>query len=437
MSLSVIGLGRLGLPFSFFLGSRGYRVYGYDNDDRLKNIIQNNVKSLEPNLNNYIKKYRKNFFYEKTLKNIILKTNTTFLVLPTPSNNDGSFSNNYIKNCLEKIGVQLKSKKNENHLIVITSTVSPGSCSYFVKILVDKGLENGKDFSIIYNPHFIAQGTTIYNLENPDLLLIGSDNKKSKKKINFIYQKIYNKNNFFKNTNFLEAEIAKISINCFITTKISFSNYISEICQKFGNADAKNVLDVIGQDKRINHSYMKIGTKFSGPCFPRDNNALINYSKKIKVKYFIPKATNQINYSQSNRILNVIENILKTKKKKLRLGIFGLTYKSNTNIILDSQADNLLKKIYKKKIKFNKILVYDEFLEKHEIKKYNKYLTLVENIKEFCKNSDIILLLYPHYKDQFFKNFSPKKEKFLLDCWRRVNVVKKNFVLINFGKFNF
>ena len=119
------------------------------------------------------------------------------------------------------------------------------------------------------------------------------------------------------------------------------------------------------------------------------------------------------------------------------MGIFGLTYKSNTNIILDSQADNLLKKIYKKKIKFNKILVYDEFLEKNEIKKYNKYLILVENIKEFCENSDIILLLYPHYKDQFFKNFSPKDEKFLLDCWRRVNVVKKNFILISFGKFNF
>ena len=437
MNISVIGLGRLGLPFSFFLASHGQRVYSYDKDNSLENIIKINKKNLEPNLNNYIKKYRKNFFYEKNIKNIILKTNITFLVLPTPSSKDGSFSNDYIKDCLEKIAPELKKKKNKNHLIVITSTVSPGSCDYFIRILVKKGLRNQKDFSIIYNPHFIAQGSTIYNLEKPDVLLIGTDNDLSKKKINILYKKIYTNNSFFKNTNFLEAEISKISINCFITTKISFSNYISEICQKLGNADAKVVLDVIGQDKRINHAYMKVGTKFSGPCFPRDNNALISYSKKIKVNHFIPKATNQVNALQSIRILKILENILKINKKKMRLGIFGITYKSNTNLILDSQADSLLKEIYKKELKFDKILVYDEFLTKHEVKKYNKHLILIEDIKQFCNNSDIIILLYPHKKDQFFKKFVSKDKKYLLNCWRKVNEVNKCFHLINLGKFNF
>jgi UDPglucose 6-dehydrogenase len=437
MNVSVIGLGRLGLPFSFFLASHGQQVYSYDKDNSLENIIKINKKNLEPNLNNYIKKYRKNFFYEKNIKNIILKTNITFLVLPTPSSKDGSFSNDYIKDCLEKIAPELKKKKNKNHLIVITSTVSPGSCDYFIRILVKKGLRNQKDFSIIYNPHFIAQGSTIYNLEKPDVLLIGTDNDLSKKKINILYKKIYTNNSFFKNTNFLEAEISKISINCFITTKISFSNYISEICQKLGNADAKVVLDVIGQDKRINHAYMKVGTKFSGPCFPRDNNALISYSKKIKVNHFIPKATNQVNALQSIRILKILENILKINKKKMRLGIFGITYKSNTNLILDSQADSLLREMYKKELKFDKILVYDEFLKKHEVQKYNKHLNLIEDIKQFCNNSDIIILLYPHKKDQFFKKFVSKDKKYLLNCWRRVNEVNKCFHLINLGKFNF
>ena len=437
MRVSVIGLGKLGLPFSFFLASHGQQVYTYDKDSSLENIIKINKKNVEPNLNNYIKKYRKNFFYEKNIKNIILKTNITFLVLPTPTNKDGSFSNDYIEDCLEKIAIQLKKKKNKNHLIVITSTVSPGSCDYFIRTLVKKGLRNQKDFSIIYNPHFIAQGSTIYNLEKPDLLLIGTDNDVSKKKINILYKKIYTNHSFFKNTNFLEAEISKISINCFITTKISFSNYISEICQKSGNADAKIVLDVMGQDKRINHAYMKIGTKFSGPCFPRDNNALISYSKKIRVNCFIPKATNQVNALQSTRILKILENILKINKKRMRLGIFGITYKSNTNLILDSQADSLIREIYKKKLKFEKIFAYDEFLTKHEVKKYNRHLNLIGDIKQFCNNSDVIILLYPHKKDQFFKKFVSKDKKYLLNCWRRVNEVSKCFHLINFGKFNF
>ena len=98
-------------------------------------------------------------------------------------------------------------------LIVITTTGSPGSCEeIFIPHLNKKGLKNGKDFSIIYNPHFIAQGTTIYNLEKPDLLLLGSDSQISYNAIKKFYSKIY-KSNIFKETSLREGEIAKIAIN--------------------------------------------------------------------------------------------------------------------------------------------------------------------------------------------------------------------------------
>ena len=109
--------------------------------------------------------------------------------------------------------------------------MSPGSCDKFVKYMDNKGLINNIDFSFIYNPHFIAQGTTLHNLEKPDLILIGTDNEFTKNKINSFYNKIYKRKNLLKNTNFKEGEISKIAINCYITTKISFSNYISEISE--------------------------------------------------------------------------------------------------------------------------------------------------------------------------------------------------------------
>ena len=115
------------------------------------------------------------------------------------------------------------------------------------------------------------------------------------------------------------------------------------------SADAKVILDVIGQDKRIGHSYLKVGSKFSGPCFPRDNYALINYSKNQRINPSIATATNLINSRQSNRILKVIKKLSKINDKKLSLGICGLTYKSDTNLILDSQGDSLIKDLRNKK----------------------------------------------------------------------------------------
>ena len=434
MRISVIGLGRLGLPFSFFLASKGNYVLAYDKDLSIKNKI-NSKKNIEPGLNKYIGKYRNRIFIKDKINDLISDTNITFIVLPTPSNNDGSFSNSFIFKSLNEISKSLKFKKKKNHTIVITSTVSPGSCDLFVSFMKKKGLKNNIDFSFVYNPHFIAQGTTLHNLEKPDLILLGTDCKKSKKKINNFYNKVYKKNDIFKNTNFKEGEISKISINCYITTKISFSNYISEISESVNNIDAKIILDVIGQDKRINHSYMKVGTKFSGPCFPRDNFALINFSKKMNVKPFIPIATNIINSKQSLRIIKILKKILKKEKKSLTLGIFGLTYKPDTNLINGSQADSLLRKIKKLKLKFKRINVFDKFLNFNELNAYNKNLLFFKNSKDFLNNSDIVVLMYPSTEDKILKKYKTRKKIYILDCWRTDLNLNKNFKQIQFGKF--
>ena len=434
MNVSVIGLGRLGLPFSFFLASKGHKVLCFDKNLKIRDQL-NQKKNIEPELNNYIKKYKKNVFIEKSINNLISKTKISFLVLPTPSIKDGSFSNSFIFESLNEISLSLRIKKNTNHIIVITSTVSPGSCDLFVKYLEKKGFKNKKDFSIVYNPHFIAQGTTLKNLEYPDLILIGTNNDKSRRTINNFYQKIYKKNSLLKNTNFKEGEISKIAINCYITTKISFSNYISELSESTTNVDAKIILDVIGQDKRINHSYMKIGTKFSGPCFPRDNLALINFSKKSNISPLIPLSTNRINSKQSLRIIKNLKKVIKKEKRLLNIGLFGLTYKPDTNLILGSQGASLINEIRKSKINIKKINIFDKFLTFDEVKRFNKDLIFYKNKINFVKNSDIVIIMYPSSEDKILKDYKGKKKIYIFDCWRSISFKKKPFELIEFGKY--
>ena len=148
MKISVIGLGKLGLPFAFFLASHGNKILCYDKNKKILDSIEKKRSPfVEPYLEKYIKKYRKNVEIYERLDDLINKTNVTFLVLPTPSQKDGSFSNQYILNVLKKIGKSLKNKRNKKHLINITSTLSPYSCEkIFIPFLEKYNLKNEKDF---------------------------------------------------------------------------------------------------------------------------------------------------------------------------------------------------------------------------------------------------------------------------------------------------
>ena len=434
MKISIIGLGKLGLPFAFFLASKKNKVIGYDLNTRIKEKIDRNFKDIEPNLNKYIKKNKNNFKCENNLNNLIKETKITFIVLPTPSLKDGSFSNKFILDCLKKIIEPLKKKKNKKHLIVITSTVSPGSCEEsFIPYLSKKGLKNGKDFSIIYNPHFIAQGTTIYNLEKPDLLLLGSDSEKSYNAIKKFYSKIY-KPNVFKKTSLREGEIAKIAINSYITSKISFANYISELCEANINTDAEKVLDVIGQDKRINHSYLKIGTKFSGPCFPRDNIALSNYSRKMGINSIIPDKNDAVNKLQTKRLLQILKKIIKNRKNP-NIGISGMTYKNNTNIVKDSQGDDFLKLIIKSKIKYKNIFLSDDYIKASDVENKKRKIFLQKNKIKFIKDSDIVFLMYNN-KNSHLNKYKGQKTKYVVDCWRTIKKIPKRMIKIDLGRYS-
>ena len=131
-----VGLGKLGLVFSQVLAEKNGRTYGYDVNEKILSSIEKNEKSIEPNLNKLIKKNKRSFSIVNTIGQGIKLSDGAFLVLPTPSKKNHEFDNSYILNSLNKIGPYLKNKKN--YLINITSTVNPGSCEIFIKMLEQK-----------------------------------------------------------------------------------------------------------------------------------------------------------------------------------------------------------------------------------------------------------------------------------------------------------
>ena len=269
-SVLCIGLGKLGLTFSQII-AKSYKVYGYDLDKKIYEDINKNVSQSEPKLNKLIKSSKKKFHLVNNLNEGVSNTQCAFLILPTPSKKNHEFDNKYIFSSLSDIGRSLKNKKNYH--IIITSTVNPGSCEIFIKYLENKfKVHHGVQFILSYNPHLIALGSIYDNIMNNDLVIVGSDLKKGHLFLKNFYKKIYkNKIDKLKFLNLNEAEISKISINAYVTMKISFSNMISQISDNKKNINSAKILNTIGSDERIGRKYLSLGAQFAGPCFPRDN----------------------------------------------------------------------------------------------------------------------------------------------------------------------
>ena len=419
-----IGLGKLGLMFSQVLAEKNINTLGYDINKNIIDDILKNKKFIEHNLNNLLKKNRKKFSIVNNIEEGIKKSTSAFLILPTPSKKNHEFDNKYIESCLNEIGKYLKSKKN--YLINITSTVNPGSSEKFIYNLEKKfKLIHGKNFILTYNPHLIALGSIYNDIINSDLVLIGSNNNKGFEILKSIYKKMY-KNNIdkLKYLNLKEAEISKIAINSYITTKISYTNLISQIADKEKNINSSKILQTIGSDKRIGKKYLSLGAKYSGPCFPRDNLNFIKYLKNKKLNYSLLKATDNVNNYQVFRYLKLLNNLKKRFNSNPSVGLCGLSYKENTDVNTKSPAIEIYKKINKK----YKVYFFDTYKveDENEIK-------CEKSFKHFFDKSDIVFICYKNPKFKKISQYKSSKKKIIVDLWDYIPTNNKFLDFIKLG----
>jgi len=341
MKIGVIGIGKLGLSFALLLEKSGFNVTGSDISQEYVDKINNkSLFSFEPKVNELLVE-SKNFISSCDNLNVIEKSDTIFTFVQTPSNDDGGYDHSNIEDIINNFitshnnGIDLTDK-----IFVIGSTTMPNYIDTVYNRLKDYGIH------VCYNPEFIAQGEIIKGLELADMILIGSSSDYATDKIKTIYKKIMliePKFNIMSNT---AAEITKISINCFLTTKISFANMIGEICLKSNiGVEISAVLNAIGDDSRIGNKYLKFGYGFGGPCLPRDNRALGKHMDNIELKVNLPYEVDGFN-NKHNEFL--YETLIKQNPDKNIPFIFdSVSYKKGIDIITESQQLKLAKTLLK------------------------------------------------------------------------------------------
>lgn len=334
--LGVVGLGKLGLPLAATLGNAGHSVLAVDlNEDLIENLNQNIFDFIEPNLNEYLELSSSRITFTTDFGKVS-SAEIVYLIVPTPSDADGFFLNDYLLNAVSEIG-KAWATINDLRTLVIVSTVMPGSTRNVLIPSLEKasGKKIGNSLQVLYSPEFIAIGSVIKDLHYPDLLLIGGSDARSIEKHISIMKSINLSNSIVRTLNLEEAELVKILINNYITMKITFANHIAELTDLIPGTNPAIIAEAIGNDSRIGNKYLRPGLGFGGPCFPRDTRALTAFASQFGLSSEISHSVEKMNNRQPSAVAKRILNLYPAAKN---VGIYGLAYKAGSSLTEESQA---------------------------------------------------------------------------------------------------
>ena len=424
MKISIVGLGKLGLCLAVCYADTGYDVLGVDIEEQVVDYINRGITSLhETGLSELLIKYgRKQFRATTNHKEAIETTDITIILVATPSNPDGSFSNRYIKSALKSLAIAFKEKKS-SHLFIISSTVMPGSINESFISIIEKysGKKLNRDFGVCYDPDFVALGKVIYDFKNPDLVIIGESSQEWGNLNEEIHQCMCENNPTIKRMSITNAEIAKVCLNAYITTKISFVNSIANLCEQIPGANVDIITTAIGTDRRISPYYFKGGLSFGGTCFPRDISAYIKLCDEYNVQSKIIRAVDCVNDLQDDYLKNIV---VRNINEGDVVGILGLAFTPNTPVIVGSPAIKLIQKLIDNNLR---IVAYDPLAIPQSKSLLGSSIEYVHSIDSCLNYSDIVVvtLALSEFK-QVIESYVPNKQLTIIDCWRIIDSSKLN-----------
>ena len=333
MKIGLIGAGRLGICLALLIEQEGYHVIASDvREDYIKDLQNKKINSTEPQVQELLE-HSINLEFTTDNRKVIRESDVIFTLVQTPSLEDGSYDVSAVWKVVEDIKQEMSSIANYPKSFVVGCTTNPGDCDKFKDALPES-------VDVYYNPEFIAQGSIVDDLRHADMVLLGGKGQHSGA-LEMIYYQIQNG---FKTANVSTmsaraAELTKIAVNCYLTTKITYANQVGQVMIRDGMEDeVATVLKAIGSDSRIGTKYLNYGFGFGGPCFPRDNRAFAAYASKAGVETPLGATTDKFNDEHTKFLKEYYVN----KNKDNRAYVFHyLTYKDGVDILTESRPYDL------------------------------------------------------------------------------------------------
>lgn len=388
---SILGLGKLGASMAAAIASRGFHVVGVDISQRVVDLVNaGRAPVQETNLDKLIAANKERLRATLDHRDAILNSDVTFVIVPTPSDDRGAFSLQYAAWVFREIGHAL-AEKNSYHLVVLTSTVLPGSTRYGLLPVLEEGCGKmcGRDFGLCYSPEFIALGSVIHDFLNPDLTLIGQYDERSGSELESCYSQIMQNHPPCMRMSIENAELTKIALNSFVTTKITFANMLADLCERIPEGDVDVVSRALGLDRRIGPHYLRGGLGYGGPCFPRDNVALAFIARALGLRADLAETTDRMNRARPQ---DLIERLRPFIQKGTTVAVLGLAYKAFSHVIEESQAIALAWAAFKEGAR---VVVFDPVASELARAEFRGQILVLDNLADCLSQADVVLITTP------------------------------------------
>ena len=412
--IGFVGMTHLGLNMATATALKGFDVSCFDeNNNLVTDLNSGKINIDEPGLKDSIKKEKKRILFTNSIEHLN-KCELIYISPDIETDNEGNSDLSYIENLIKSVDLQLDKKIP----FIILSQVPPGFTSSL-------NLER----KCYYQVETLIFGQALDRAINPERIIVGSKNKDISDK----YKKLLNR--FTRNIivmNLESAELAKISINCFLMSSLVTSNSLAQICEEIG-ADWQEIIESLKLDKRIGKfAYLEPGLGISGGNLERDLTTIIKLSKIFGTFNDTFKSWKKNSIHRKNWVFNLLNKKILTKFKKPKIAIWGITYKENTHSIKNSPSINLLEKIYKFELK-----IFDPVVSQISIK--NNVFKCEKNPLACIHDADVLCIMN---KWNIFKTFPLKilekkmKNKIIIDplCVIEKNNKIKNIKIYTMGK---
>ena len=338
MKISIFGMGYVGVVTAACLARDNHQVIGVDvSTDKVALIQQGKSPIVEPGLSDLLQQGVRSGCIQATVdwETAVMQTEISLISVGTPPIAQGEPDLSYVVDVCKEIALAVK-KKDKFHIVMLRSTVPPGTLKECQKIM--EGVTGKNLISTAFNPEFLREGSAIKDYDCPPYTIIGTECSVAERVIRKLYSKVKAPVIVVQPA---IAEMVKYVANTWHATKVSFANEIGRIAKAF-EVDGREVMNIIVRDEKLNMSpvYMRPGFAYGGSCLPKDLGALLYFTRNKNI--FAP-LINAVPTTNEIQINLAVQQVLKTQVKNI--AILGLAFKANTDDLRESPTVPLIKRL--------------------------------------------------------------------------------------------
>ncbi|NMC37101.1 MAG: UDP-glucose/GDP-mannose dehydrogenase family protein [Bacteroidales bacterium] len=389
MRITIVGSGYVGLVTGACFAEVGIDVICVDKDTvKIDNLKKGIVPIYEPGLAELIHRNVEGgrLHFTTSIQDGLNNAEAVFLAVGTPPNEDGSADLQHVVEVAKEIGKYINS-----YVLVVNKSTVPVGTAKKVESTIRKELEArgvNVEFDVASNPEFLKEGSAIKDFMGPDRIIVGTDSEKAHEILDRIYRPFMLNNYRLIYMDILSAEMTKYTANAMLATRISFMNDIANLCEVVG-ADINMVRKGIGSDNRIGNKFLYPGVGYGGSCFPKDVKALIHTAKVNGRRLRVLEAVEEVNNLQKEVLFRKLMKHYKGKLEGLKIAVWGLSFKPETDDIRESPALVIIDLIKKEG---GIVSAYDP-IAMPECKSRNIDVIYAKDLYEACLDASALLLV--------------------------------------------